>query len=79
MRKMAETTDTDTPTGSGATPLLRGFAPLAVGALLALLAVLLVPSVAPEEIVPVTTTRPAPQITAPTSAPPAETTTTVQP
>jgi hypothetical protein len=71
MREMADTTN-DTPT-----PLLGGFAPLAVAGLLAILIVLLVPSVAPEQIVPVTTTQPAPQVTAPsTTAPPAATTTT---
>jgi hypothetical protein len=49
------------------TPLLGGFAPLLVGVLLALLAVLLVPSVAPEQIVPVTTPRPAPAVPTTTS------------
>ena len=65
--------------------LLGGFAPLVVAALLALLVVVLVPSVAPEHIVSVPSDGPAATSTTvatsttPTTAAPASTDTTVAP
>jgi hypothetical protein len=66
--------------------LLGGFAPLVVAAVLALLVVLLVPSVAPEHVVSVPVDEPAATsststttATTATTAVPAETTATVAP
>ncbi len=53
----------ETPPAAERPLLFRGFAPLVVALILAVLAVVLVPSVAPEHIVietPSTTTRPLP-------------------
>ena len=75
MRDMTATNDRTSSTA--ATPLLRGFAPLVVAALLALLVVLLVPSVAPERMVAVPSDGPA--TTAPPASAPTTTPTTVAP
>lgn len=76
---------TDRPRPADGAGLLRGFAPLVVAAIVALLVVLLVPSVAPEHIVSVpaggsgATASTTAGVTSTTSAPAAPAETTVVP